>query len=209
MPDETPDGDHRAPGNPTRRAGNRGAPAPELSAPAPELSAPAGDPGDPGAPAGDPGAPAPEIRAAGQPDGDGSVRFGPARSRGVLALVVAVVATGFAIPAGDPVRRVLALVVAAGLVSYGMRDLLVRVRLAAGPAGLAVVRGYAGHRRVFWFEIEHIRVDTRPRFGLRSQVLEIDVGETLYLFSASDLGVPCERAAETLHRLQPPEFRHP
>ncbi|WP_229837095.1 PH domain-containing protein, partial [Dactylosporangium sucinum] len=82
-------------------------------------------------------------------------------------------------------RRALTAAVVAALVAggYALRDLLAPVRLAADLSGLTVVTGYAGHRRLAWSEVERIRVDTRSRAGLRSELLEIDTGDTLHLFS--------------------------
>jgi hypothetical protein len=45
-------------------------------------------------------------------------------------------------------------------------------------------------------------VDTRSRLGTRSELLEIDVGDTLHLFSGYDLGRPCWEAAEALAALR-------
>jgi hypothetical protein len=53
-----------------------------------------------------------------------------------------------------------------------------------------------------WSQIERVRVDDRQRFGLRSELLEIDTGEALYLFSTYDLDAPCADVAETLEALR-------
>lgn len=152
---------------------------------------------------------APVPRAAEpEPAPDAQVlRFGPGRQRALLALLGGLVAVAVAVPVGDQVRRVLALVAALGLIAFAVRDLVNPVRLVAGPNGLTVARGLIGYRRVFWFEVERIRVDRRARLGLTTRMLEIDLGENLYLFSASDLGVAPETAAEAVGRMQPERFR--
>jgi hypothetical protein len=101
----------------------------------------------------------------------------------------------------DPVRLVLAGVMALGLLVWAARDLLAPVRLAADREGVTVVVGYAGRRRLPWAVVERVRVDTRPRFGISTATLEIDAGETLHLFSAYDLGAPPHEAAAELERL--------
>jgi hypothetical protein len=103
---------------------------------------------------------------------------------------------------GDPTRVVIA--VAAGLVlaAYALRDVLAPVRVAADPTGITVVTGYAGHRHLPWSAIERIRVDERQRLGTRSELLEIDAGESLHLFSAYELNAPCVEVAEALEQLR-------
>jgi hypothetical protein len=101
----------------------------------------------------------------------------------------------------DRVGPVLALVVAAGLAAWGVRDLVARDRLTADSDGVTVVTGYAGRRRLRWPEIERIAVDRRTRRGLRSELLEIDTGEAIHLLSRWDLGVPPEDVVERLRGL--------
>jgi hypothetical protein len=86
--------------------------------------------------------------------------------------------------------------------AYALRDLLAPVRLAADPDGVTVVTGYAGHRRLEWAQIERIRIDTRTRAGLRSEFLEIDTGDMLYLLSTYDLNAPPADVADELGRLR-------
>src|SRR5262245_15328629 len=85
---------------------------------------------------------------------------------------------------------------------YALRDVLVPVRLAADTSGVTVVSGYAGHRRVPWSQIERVRVDERNRLGIRMEMLEIDAGESLHLFSTYDLNAPCSDVAESLNKLR-------
>ena len=113
---------------------------------------------------------------------------------GAVALLVLVAAFG----RRDPVQWVLAAAVALALTGWGLRDLLVPVRLTADPEGLTVIEGLASRRRVPWSEIERVRVDRRERLGLRSELLEVDAGESLYLFSAHELGADPEEVAAAL-----------
>ena len=142
--------------------------------------------------------------ASGPTEGPGptTMRFRVSRVRPGLALAGAVVFGVLAAVASDRVHTLVGVLLAAGLAGYGLRDLLVPVRLAAGPDGLTVATGYAGRRRLPWAAVERIRVDRRARLGLRSNLLEVDAGRTLYLFSATDLGVPCEEAADRLRALR-------
>jgi hypothetical protein len=99
----------------------------------------------------------------------------------------------------NPASRWFGWVVTLGLAVYALRDLLAPVRLAADPDGVTVVSGFAGHRRLGWDEIERVRIDhTR-----RAEFLEIDAGESLYLFSRYDLGTSPTEALPALNRLRP------
>ena len=111
------------------------------------------------------------------------------------AVAVVVLAVAFAGP--DPVRWTLAVVVGAGLAVWALRDVLVPVRLAADTDGVTVTTGFAGRRRLPWSEVERVRVDRSTRRGLRSELLEIDAGDAIYLFGAHDLGaLPDDVATE-------------
>ncbi|HZN17402.1 MAG TPA: PH domain-containing protein [Micromonosporaceae bacterium] len=122
----------------------------------------------------------------------------------MLKLVAAVlfVLTGVFFGAADPPRLALALVVAAGFAAFALRDLLVPVRLTADYDGVTLVTGFAHRRRLAWSQIERVRVDVRPRLGTRSELLEIDTGESLHLFNAHELGAPVADVAETLTQLR-------
>ncbi len=101
---------------------------------------------------------------------------------------------------GD-VRGVILAVPATLLVGgMGLRDLVVPVRLSADESGITVVRGFAGRRHVPWEAIEEITVDVRGRFGRRSEMLEIDTGDDLHIFSPHDLGVSPTEVAAVLRR---------
>jgi Bacterial PH domain len=105
---------------------------------------------------------------------------------------------------GDPGRVAFAAIGGLVLGGYALRDLIAPVRLAADADGVTVVAGYAGHRRLPWSQIERVRVDERRRLGTRSELLEIDTGDMLYLFSGYDLGVPVAQAARAVAALAPP-----
>lgn len=103
---------------------------------------------------------------------------------------------------GGGTSHVLGLAVAVGLVIYGLRDVVAPIRLAADAEGVTVISGYAGHRRLTWAEIDRVRLDSRNRYGGRSEFLEVDAGSSLHLFSRYDLGVPPSDALHLLERVQ-------
>jgi hypothetical protein len=122
----------------------------------------------------------------------------PLIKAGVAAVFVGLaVATG-----GDATRLTVAGAAAVVLLGLAARDLAAPVRLAADSGGVTVVHGFAGRRTIPWAEVERVRVDTRMRLGLRSQLLEVDAGESLHLFSASELGTECAAVAATLTALR-------
>jgi hypothetical protein len=100
------------------------------------------------------------------------------------------------------VRWALVCLVTLGLIGWALRDLIVPVRLAADPTGITVVTGLARRRHLAWAQIERVRVDRRERRGLRTELLEIDAGDSLHLFSLHDLGVPPEEVATALTSLR-------
>jgi hypothetical protein len=74
------------------------------------------------------------------------------------------------------------------------------VRLRADAEGVTLIAGVARRRRLAWSQIERVRVDERHRLGLRTELLEIDTGDALHLFTEHDLGVP---PADVLAALAP------
>ncbi|MER7370511.1 PH domain-containing protein [Nonomuraea wenchangensis] len=84
--------------------------------------------------------------------------------------------------------------------AMGLRDLLVPERLAADESGITVVHGFAGHQHVPWDEIQDVTVDVRRRWGLRSEMLEVDTGDHLHLFSPHELGASPTEVAAALRR---------
>jgi hypothetical protein len=103
--------------------------------------------------------------------------------------------------AGAPPPRVVGFVAAVGVAIYAVRDLVARDRLVVDHDGITTVRGYAGHRRLTWQEIEQLRIDERLRLGIRTQLLEIDAGEEIYLLSRYDLGAEPREAYDLVQAL--------
>jgi len=185
--------DEPGPGRPVAPRAGSGATAPDAGSGA--GSGATGAPADPTGPAGGPAA----EPAAGQD------RLAWRVSRGMVGLKAggALVFTLLAVfSAGEPVRLVVAGLAALVLAGYALRDLVAPVRLAADLDGVTVIAGYAGRRRLAWSQIERVRVDQRQRLGTRSELLEIDTGDSFHLLSAYDLGQPCVEVADALARLR-------
>ncbi|MEV4345413.1 PH domain-containing protein [Actinoplanes sp. NPDC049596] len=115
---------------------------------------------------------------------------------------VAVVILAVAFAAGDPVRWALGGALAVALALWALRDLIAPVRLAADPSGVTVVTGFARRRRLPWDQLERVRVDRRTHRGLRSEMLELDAGDAIYLLSTNDLGAEPEEVAAALADLR-------
>lgn len=109
--------------------------------------------------------------------------------------VAAIVAVLAVIGADEPWQYVIGAAVVAAIVAWALRDLVAPVRLAVGPDGVDVVTGFGRRRRLGWPEIERVRVDVRRR----SRMLEIDVGDHLYLFSRYDLDADLDRVADVVN----------
>jgi hypothetical protein len=120
-----------------------------------------------------------------------------------LTGAVALLALALLLDEGDPVQWGLAVVAAAALAGWAVRDLVAPVRLAVDPEGVTVVRGFAGRHRLPWSAVERVAVDRRARLGLASEVLEIDAGESLHLFGRLDLGADPADVADALHEARP------
>jgi hypothetical protein len=116
--------------------------------------------------------------------------------------VVAVLVLAVAFAGRDPVRWSLAVVVALALAVWTVRDLIAPVRLAADAGGVTVLTGFARRRHLPWAQIERVRVDQRSHHGLRSELLELDAGESIFLFSAHELGALPEEVATALGDLR-------
>ncbi|TDD01269.1 PH domain-containing protein [Nonomuraea deserti] len=125
------------------------------------------------------------------------------RELAVLKILGGLACAGLALYwwAGADVGGVILAVPAAVLLgAMGLRDLLVPVRLAADESGITVVHGFAGRRHVPWEAICDIKVDVRRRWGLRSEMLEIDTGDFLHVFSPHELGASPTDVAAALRR---------
>ena len=118
--------------------------------------------------------------------------------RGAVGIVV----LAFAFAGRDPIRWALAAVFALALLVWALRDLIAPVRLAADAGGITVLTGFARRRRVGWEQLERVRVDSRTHRGLRSEMLELDAGDAIYLFSAHELGALPEDVAAALADLR-------
>jgi PH (Pleckstrin Homology) domain-containing protein len=127
------------------------------------------------------------------------VPAGPAVAKFAFAALLALVA---ATSGAERERLVLAGVAAVALAAWGLRDVLAPVRLAADEEGVTVVTGYAGRRRIPWTDVERVGLGVHRSLGLRTEILEIDTGEALHLFSRHDLGAPCEEAERELTALR-------
>ena len=115
---------------------------------------------------------------------------------------VAVLVLSFAFGRDDPIQWVMAGAVAIGLAGWALRDLVAPVRLAADIDAVTVVEGYARRRRLGWVEIERVRVDRRERLGLTTELLEVDSGEDIYLYSVHDLGADPRDVLAVLEELR-------
>jgi hypothetical protein len=113
------------------------------------------------------------------------------------AIFVLAAAIGFR----DPGQLIVVGIAAVLLLVLGLRDVIVPVRLAAGPPGVTVATGFAGRRTIPWDQIDRIRVDARRGMLLRSQVLELDAGDQLYFFSVNELNTPCDEVAGILRAM--------
>ncbi|MEV4627691.1 PH domain-containing protein [Micromonospora sp. NPDC049523] len=115
-----------------------------------------------------------------------------------LTGAVVLVGLGLLLGGGDPVPIGVTVLAAAGLLGWAVRDLVAPERLAVDPAGVTVIRGFAGRRHLAWTQIERIVVDNRPRLGLRTDTLELDAGDSLHFFSRHDLGAEPGEVANAL-----------
>jgi hypothetical protein len=124
-----------------------------------------------------------------------SVMLGKFAVATVLALIALILGVREQVPIG--------LAAAVGVALYAARDVLARERLAADADGLTTISGYAGHRHLDWSDLEHMSIDSRLRFGARTEILELDIGDHIFLFSRFDLGVPPEEALAALEAVRP------
>jgi Bacterial PH domain len=107
----------------------------------------------------------------------------------------------------DAAGRVLVGGAAVLLLALAARDLLLRPRLSAGPAGVAV-RTLTGHLRLPWSGLR-VQVRETRRLGVRSRLLELDTSAgsaddgVLVLLGRRDLGTDPEDVARVLWALAP------
>ena len=116
---------------------------------------------------------------------------------GKLAIAALMTLLG-ALAATELWQQVVAAAAVAALVGWAARDLVAPVRLAADPAGVTVVTGFARRHRLGWAQVERVRVDVRRR----SRMLEVDAGDRLYLFSRYDVDADLDEVAGRLEALR-------
>lgn len=135
---------------------------------------------------------------------DGNARREWRVPRRVTALKAAgaVVFCVVAVLTSDTASSSVAIVAGVLLGAFAVRDLVVPVRLAADTEGVTVVHGIARRRRIPWSDVERVRVDVRQRLGRPHELLELDTGESLHLFSAQELGTGCDEVASVLAALR-------
>lgn len=114
-----------------------------------------------------------------------------------LAAAVGLAALTYAFGRYDPTQWITGAAVVLGFICWALRDLLLPVRLTADPDGVTILSGLRRHQ-LPWTTIERVRVDRSERRGLRSEVLEIDAGDSLHLFGAHELGAAPDEVAELL-----------
>ena len=147
----------------------------------------------------------PGAVASGSDEAPADAGSGPWRADRRLTVVKVIGVLIFAAAAllvADQVGTFLLAVAALLCLGYAVRDLVAPVRLAVDADGLTVIRGYLGHARLSWSDIDRVRVDRRSRLGLRSEYLEIDTGDHLYLLSSYDLSAEPAAVAAALARLR-------
>jgi hypothetical protein len=126
-----------------------------------------------------------------------SPRAGETAALGAIGLGLAL-----AVVALDTAGRLLLGAAALLVLGLAARDLLLRPRLSAGPAGV-VVRTVGGRTEVAWPDLR-IHVRRTRRFGVSNRVLELDTASgpddtgLLVLLGRRDLGADPEEVARAL-----------
>jgi len=134
---------------------------------------------------------------------DGSVYFRVSTGVIVGKFVVAALLAVIALTAGRGFSLWLGLVAGGLVAGYGLRDVLGRERLRASASGVRVVTGFARHREFAWSQLDRVRIDQRLRLGMRTDMLELDAGEELFLLSRYDLGAEPRDALAALREVHP------
>ncbi|MGY1592062.1 PH domain-containing protein [Geodermatophilus sp. SYSU D00708] len=130
-----------------------------------------------------------------------------ARRGETAALTVAGAVLALATVVLDAAGRVLVGGAALLLLALAVRDLLLRPRLSAGPAGV-VLRTLGGRRQLPWTGLR-VRVRETRRLGVRSRLLELDTAPgpaedgVLVLLGRRDLGTDPGEVARALGVLRP------
>ncbi|MEP6853480.1 MAG: PH domain-containing protein [bacterium] len=119
-------------------------------------------------------------------------------AEGLLAAIFAATA----VATGDRLATLMAAAAAVILAGFAARDFLVGVRVSADGTGVTVVEGLARRRTVPWAEVVAVGVGGRGRFGASANMLEIDTGYTVHLFSRREVGADLVAVAEALETLR-------
>src|SRR3954454_998668 len=77
----------------------------------------------------------------------------------VVKIIGVLVFGAAAVLVADQIGSVLLAIAALLCLGYAVRDLAAPVRLAADASGLTVIRGYLGHARLSWSDVERVTVD--------------------------------------------------
>jgi hypothetical protein len=125
-------------------------------------------------------------------------RFGPDRRLTAGYALAALIALATTLLTSDAAGRLLFALATVVLLGYAVSDLVYSPRIEADRAGL-VLRTPGLRRSFTWDQVQDIRADSRQRLGLRLVTLEIDVADTLVVFSRRALGTDPERAAALIH----------
>jgi hypothetical protein len=133
----------------------------------------------------------------------GRVSFSVPRSVMLIKFAVAALLALGSLVVDNESQTLVLLVAAAGVAAYAGRDLFARERLRADADEVIAVRGYSSRRVLAWSEIERLRVYATGRLGTRSEMLEVDTGDEIFLFSRFDLGVDPEEALGALEAIRP------
>lgn len=128
--------------------------------------------------------------------------FGPDRRLTVGYAVAAAVAVGLTAATADNAGRILFGIAAIILVGYAVTDVVYSPRLVATPTGLRIhTPTLSGDYP--WADVHTVRADSRQRAGLRLVTLEIDVADSLAVFSRRALGTDPETAARSIRLVRP------
>lgn len=128
--------------------------------------------------------------------------FGPDRRLTAAyagAAFVAVLATALTT---DAAGRILFGVAALIFVGYALTDVVYSPRLVATAQGLSI-HSPTLTGEFAWSDVHAVRADSRQRAGLRLVTLEIDVADSLAVFSRRALGADPEAAARQIRLVRP------
>jgi hypothetical protein len=129
-------------------------------------------------------------------------QFGPDRRLTAAYAGTALIALAATALTTDAAGRILFGLATIVLVGYAVTDVVYSPRLVAAPDGLHIrtptLRGHFP-----WNQVHEVRADSRQRAGLRLVTLEIDVAESLAVFSRRALGTDPETAEREIRLVRP------